>query len=466
MRQRLTLAILGAVAATLVVAGAGTLLLARLGARQQTETDLRSQSREIAASMTDLEGGTRRVLASLRRALDLQGIEVLRFGPGNRTIDALPPGVQLADLDIPALRAGKIVTGNHGSLVYAAAPAREVQSILPVVVLTREADPLLRPAVRWFLAAAAIALVLGAVVAWRLSRRLVRPIQHAEVATRRIASGDLTARVPDDGGDDELASLVRSVNTMAATLERSRGVEQQFLLSVSHDLRTPLTSIRGYAEAISDGALPDPSAGGAVILAEARRLERLVRDLLDLAKLESRQFRFELQPVDLADIAAGTVDGFRPEAADAGIALDVVISATAGDSGTAGGGADGGPAALVKGDADRLAQIGANLVENALRFARERVTIVVGRANGWACLDVIDDGPGIAEPDLPHVFERLYVSRHEPRRTEVGSGLGLAIVRELVVAMGGRVWASAAAGGGACLSVALPALNPSAAGGR
>lgn len=452
MRRRLTLAILGAVAATLLVAGAGTLVLARLGARQQTESDLRTQSREIAASITDLEGGTRRVLAGLRRALDLQGIGVLRFGPANRTVDPLPAGVQLADLDLPALRAGKTVTGNHGSLVYAAAPARETQSILPVVVLTREADPLLRPAVRWFLAAAAIALLLGAVVAWRLGRRLLRPIQQAQSATRRIASGDLTARVPDDGGEDELASLVRSVNTMAATLERSRGVEEQFLLSVSHDLRTPLTSIRGYAEAISDGALPDPAAGGAVILAEARRLERLVRDLLDLAKLESREFTLELQTLDLADIAAGTADGFGPEAADAGIALDVVLADPSGD---------GRASAIVRGDADRLAQVGANLVENALRFARERVTIAVGRSDGWARLDVIDDGPGIAEEDLPHVFERLYVSRHELKRQEIGSGLGLAIVRELVVAMGGRVCAREAAGGGACLSIALPALNVS-----
>ena len=444
MRRRLTFAILGTVAATLIVAGIGTLLLARFGARQQTEDDLRSQSRDIAASIADVENTqTITVLNRLRRALDLQGIEVMRFGPGGRTVDPFPSGVTVDDLDLARLRNGETITGNHGSLVYAAAPAQVSRAILPVVVLTRQADPLLRPATGWFLLAAALTLALGSIVAWSLSRRLARPLQQAEDATRRIASGDLSTRVPDPGGGDELAVLARSINTMAAGLERSRGVEQQFLLSVSHDLRTPLTSIRGYAEAIADGTMPDAAAGGSVILAEARRLERLVRDLLDLATLESRQFRFDRQPVDLSDIAAGMADGFRPEADDAGIALEVVTN---------------GPA-IVDADPDRLAQVGANLVENALKFAQTRVRLTVSSADGWARLDVQDDGPGIAEVDLPHVFERLYVSRHQPQRKEAGSGLGLAIARELIAALGGRVWASAAPGGGTCLSVALPLVS-------
>ena len=228
---------------------------------------------------------------------------------------------------------------------------------------------------------------------------------------------------------------------MAEVLERSKGVERQFLLSVSHDLRTPLTSIRGYAEAIADGALPDPAEGGHIILSEARRLERLVGDLLDLAKLESRSFALTLGPVDLVDVAAGTVDGFRPETGEAGVTMELVT----GDEPT-----------VVNGDADRLAQIAANLLQNALKFARSEIRVSVESADGWARLAVSDDGPGIAPEDLPHVFERLYVSRHQPQRKEVGSGLGLAIVRELVTAMGGTVQASAAETGGACLSVLLP----------
>ena len=452
MTRRLTLVILGTVAATLLLAGVGTLVLARLGARQQTQDELRTQATDIAASIENLDDkAPLRVLGNLRRALDLEGIAVIRFGTGGRTLDVLPDGVTTEDLDLTRLRAGQPLTGGNGSLVFAAAPASVAvprtqggtEPVLAVVVLTRKVDVLLRPAVGWFLIAAVCTLAIGALVAWRFGRALTRPVRQAEAATRRISAGDLSARVPVAAGEktDELSSLMASINTMAEVLERSKGVERQFLLSVSHDLRTPLTSIRGYAEAIADGALPDPKEGGTIILSEARRLERLVGDLLDLAKLESRSFTLTSGPVDLVDVAAGTVDGFRPESSEAGVTMELVT---------------GDAAAVVNGDADRLAQVAANLVQNALKFARSHVRVSVESADGWAQLAVSDDGPGIAPEDLPHVFERLYVSRHRPQRTEIGSGLGLAIVRELVTAMGGTVQASAGDGGGACLAVRLP----------
>jgi len=235
---------------------------------------------------------------------------------------------------------------------------------------------------------------------------------------------------------DELAELSRSVNGMAAALERSRSLEQQFLLSVSHDLRTPLTSIRGYAEAINDGNV-DPQRAAAVIRAESARLERLVADLLDLAKLQAKSFTFHLQSVDLSAAAHTVTDaaaGSQP-----GITFQPVTS---------------GPL-MVSADQDRLAQALAKLVENSGRYAR-RVVIVSARAEGeWAIVTVDDDGPGIAPDDLPHVFERLYVSRHQPERKESSSGLGLAIVRELVTAMGGEVMAGAAPTGGARMSIRL-----------
>jgi two-component system sensor histidine kinase BaeS len=457
MTRRLTLVILGTVAATLLVAGAGTLVLARLGARQHTEDELRSQATTVAASIDDLNNtGALRLLANLRNTLNLEGIEVMRFGPQGRTVDTYPDGVQPSDIDLEALRNGETLSGNHGSLVYAAAPASVTRAgsgaqILAVVVLTRHADTPLRPATGWFLIAAVVTLAVGALVAWRFGKRLTRPLREAQDATRRISAGDLSARVPvaHPGSKDELTSLAESINTMAETLERSKGLERQFLLSVSHDLRTPLTSIQGYAEAITDGALPDAADGGAVILSEARRLDRLVKDLLDLAKLESRQFSMTFVPVDLADVAAATVDGFRPEADDASIALELHAPQ---DSIT------------VNGDTDRLAQVSGNLVQNALKYAQSRVIVSAAVSDGWARLDVMDDGPGIAAEDLPHVFERLYVARRQPDRRETGSGLGLAIVRELVTAMGGLVRASAAGAqdttmAGACLSVFLPLVD-------
>jgi two-component system sensor histidine kinase BaeS len=357
--------------------------------------------------------------------------------------------VVLAESDVASLGRGEVVSGVRRGQAYAAAPLdvdlpRAEQTA--VVVLTEQVDAGLGPALRWFVAAAAVTLVVAAVVAATLGRRLTQSLRAAEAATRRIAAGDLSTRVPEPApsADDEVAGLSRSINAMADALARSRGLEQQFLLSVSHDLRTPLTSIRGYAEAIADGAVEDEAAAAGVILTEARRLERLVHDLLDLARLEAHQFSFTLGPVDLGEVAAGTVDGFRPEAEEDGITLDVRAP---------------GPGPVVHGDADRLAQVVANLVENAMKHARSRVVVEAPAGGGWATLAVSDDGPGIAAEDLPHVFERLYVARHEPRRRESGSGLGLAIVRELVTAMGGTVAAEPpvpGGPGGARLVVRLP----------
>jgi two-component system sensor histidine kinase BaeS len=458
MTRRLTFVIVGTVFATLIVAGLGTLVLARLGARQHTEAELRSQANDIASSIDDLNNqGALRVLTGLRNTLDLEGIEVMRFGPAGRTVDQYPAGVNPSDIDLDQLRAGKTLSGNHGSLVYAAAPAQVTlartngagrNQVLAVVVLTRQADTPLRPATGWFLIAAIITLAIGVLVAWLFGRRLTKPLREAEGATKRISAGDLTTRLPvvHPGSKDELTSLAVSINTMAETLERSKGLERQFLLSVSHDLRTPLTSIQGYAEAIADGALPDAAEGGAVILSEAKRLDRLVHDLLDLAKFESREFSLALEPLDLADVVGATVDGFLPEADDASIAIEVRPPTEP---------------VTVQGDTDRLAQVTGNLVQNALKFARSRVVVSVDKSDEWARVDVMDDGPGIATEDLPHVFERLYVARRQPQRREAGSGLGLAIVRELVSAMHGSVRATAAdtqdeSIGGACLTVFLP----------
>src|SRR5947207_2637641 len=170
MTRRLTLVILATVAATLLVAGAGTLVLARLGARQHTEDELRAQASDLAATIDDASNPTVvRILANLRNTLNLEGIEVMRFGPAGRTVDSYPNGVQPSDIDLAALRNGETLSGNHGSLVYAAAPAKISlprangrEQILAVVVLTRQADTPLRPATGWFLIAAVVTLAIGA----------------------------------------------------------------------------------------------------------------------------------------------------------------------------------------------------------------------------------------------------------------------------------------------------------------
>ena len=462
MRRRLGFAILGTALGTLVLAALGTFVLARLEARAITERELRAQAEAIAELVTvptappDGPGPTpRQRLGRIRQALELDDVELVVLDPADRVVEGFggrpPEGLTVADLEPDRLRAGETVSGVTGGRVFAAAPLSTERRYLAVVVLIRPVESAVGPIARWFLLAGTVALAAGTVVALRLSRRLTEPLREAQRATARIAGGDLGVRLEEHGGSggrDELDELAHSINEMAAALERERGLEQQFLLSVSHDLRTPLTSIRGYAEAIADGAAPDARAAAEVILSEARRLERLVADLLDLARLDAHAFSLDLQAVDLVALVADVVDGFGPAADTAGLALRFEA-----------------PVALVTVDADRdrLSQVVANLIENALKFAASTVTVrVVARDHDGPRLDVADDGPGIAPEDLPHVFERLYVASARPVRREVGSGLGLAIVRELVEAMDGTVRAVADPAGGTRMVVTLRPADPPA----
>ncbi len=258
---------------------------------------------------------------------------------------------------------------------------------------------------------------------------------------------------PVPASDPEFSRLADSINAMGANLVRAREQERQFLLAVSHELRTPLTSIRGYADAVVDGAAEDPAAAAVVIGSEASRLERLVQDLLDLARLDADRFSLDLQPVDFAGVTSQVVDSFRPRAADLGLGLD--LRATV-------------PGPLwVQADADRLAQVLANLVENAATFARSRIDVGVGLIDGVPVAWVADDGPGIPPEQLDKVFERHFISDRVRGRRQ-GSGLGLAIVAELVAAMGGAVVAQSPVDqrSGTRMVVRLPPASPPPSDGR
>jgi two-component system, OmpR family, sensor kinase len=437
--RRLVVTIVGVVAAALAVASIGTVVILRLEARAEARTELRDQAERLASRVETVQAPG--ALQAVTRALRLEGADVLRLDADGRLRGTIPAGVSLADLDPERLAAGRTVSGvAPGGLAFAGAPVDRGGSTL-VLVLTRQVDTGRKLVGPWFLVAVVASLALAAAVAGNLARRLTRPLREAQEATRRIASGDLAVRVPEDVGDGtELAGLARSINAMAESLERSRGMERQFLLSVSHDLRTPLTSIRGFGEALSEGRAPDPAHAGSVITTEARRLERLVGDLLELAKLDARRFSLDIRATDVAEVVSDTIEGFRPAAEGAGLALDLDLR-------------HGSPAPAAA-DPDRLAQIVANLVENALKFASSRISVSVGGDANGPRVAVDDDGPGIAADDLDHVFEPFYQSARAPVR-QVGSGLGLAIVSELAAAMGGSVRAETLAGGGTRVVVSL-----------
>ena len=440
------------VLAALLLSGVASLVVSGRNIADQTRRELAREAQGLATSVrsqadsagagnrTDPAAALTALLRNLARPLRLDGSAVLAVLPDGRLIQpaplqlhpALPAPLTPADLQPARLLDLRTVTGHRGGLVFVAVPYRATvrvrgvdRSLVQVVVLTRRPPSALRTAGGWFALSALAILLVAALVAWRLGRRFVAPVMAAREATGRIAAGDLDARVAEaPDRDPELAALAASINTMAANLARAKAAERHFLQSVSHDLRTPLTSIRGFAEAIEDGATPDAVAAAGVIASEARRLQRLVGDLLALATLEARRFTLAPRPFDLAATAAESTAGFAPTAAGLGLALTFDRPA--------------GPCPVTA-DPDRVAQVIANLIENALRHAATSVRVGAAPVpTGGGALWVLDDGPGIPPADLTRVFERLYEARPAPNRP-IGSGLGLTIVSELVGAMGGTV---------------------------
>ena len=226
-------------------------------------------------------------------------------------------------------------------------------------------------------------------VAFLLSRAVSRPVARVSEASRALAAGERPDPLPV-AGPREVATLASSFNHLSGELDKAQDAERTFLLSVSHELKTPLTAIRGHAEALEDGVL-EPEAAGLVIEREARRLERLVGDLLDLARLRRRSFSVRAEPLDLAELSVLAVQRHEVAARSFRVGLQTLSE----------------PDARAVGDPDRVLQALSNLVENALRSTPAGGTVRILAGPGR--LEVVDDGPGLAEADLPRAFERFYL---------------------------------------------------------
>jgi signal transduction histidine kinase len=439
MRRRLTLAIVATVIGAVTIVGLGTLALTRIDARSRHADELGLQAEALGGVLANSPNAAPRQARRFGPALGIDRVSVVRL---SQLPDWLgPDGARRLD-------AGLTVTARRGDTAYAAVPlpARLGAPEGQAVVLVDTIDDGLGAAGRWFVVAGVATALVSVAVAAALAASLSQPLAATEATAQRIARGDLSARVPvahPGAGADELDRLAGAINAMAASLQRARQAEQDFLLSVSHDLRTPLTSIGGWAEALADGAAPEPAAAGETIRTAATRLDRLVNDLLDLARLRARAFALTRTPVDLRDAATSGAEALRPELEGTGLAVTVDVP----------------PApVLVDGDADRLAQVAANLLDNARRHAAAAIRVSVAAGGGWATLAVEDDGPGIPALDRQRVFERLHTSARPASRPGTGTGLGLAIVAELAAAMGGRAEATEPGpAGGARLVVTLPA---------
>ena len=476
MRRRLLIVLLSTVVIALTVASLGSFLLLRADDSAREIERLRESSERLAGNI-DAPNSLDIALS----ALNLTAAAQVRFPITSPKLDQVryiqEKGLPVQSLievtadwtadDFSEVAKGRTVSRVNKGLTWAMAPVGPAtadriaasataqltpeplpeQDLFEAIVLVGPVTDTATRAVGLIALGSLAGLAITALAATVIAQNISAPLRAATGAYRRIASGDLSVRVRPTSGrtrrkGDEVQELLVALDSMAESLQRARDQERQFLLSVSHDLRTPLTSIRGYAEALADGAVIDPARSAEVIVAESRRLERLVKDLLDLAKLESNQFTLVPAMVDIIDLVTDVADGFLPAAEDAGVTLQLDAVGQL-------------PRRSV--DADRLAQMVANLIENAMKYAR--TTVVVGvtaeeltnpsttfsagddRRHATAerfRITVSDDGPGIDPEDLPHVFERSFTSDRQPTR-KIGSGLGLAIVSELASAMGATV---------------------------
>ena len=295
-----------------------------------------------------------------------------------------------------------------------------------------------RPHVQGLIVAALATALLAALIAFLLARAIARPVRRVAEATRGLAGSTGEPPLVPVEGPRELALLAESFNDVAVQLAKAREAERAFLLSVSHELKTPLTAIRGYAEGVQDGAIPADEAA-ATIVAEARRLERLVGDVLDLARMRKAEFSVRRERVDLNAVAGEALRRYEGQAREFGVALEA-------------GGAD---EAWATGDADRTLQIVSNLVENALRLTPSGGSVRILAGPGE--LRVVDTGPGLRPEELERAFERFYLYSRYGRERPVGTGLGLAIVKELAEGMGGSVAATSSPGERTVFVVRLPA---------
>jgi two-component system OmpR family sensor kinase len=322
---------------------------------------------------------------------------------------------------IAAIRARKRVQGTetvHGTRYFYAARFVHPKALV-LVRPTRLGATASRPFVENLILAAVVGVVLAAIAAYLLARAISRPVDRVAKASRRAAESLAPEPVPVEGAR-ELALLAESFNAMARQLTKARAAERQFLLSVSHELKTPLTAIRGYAEGLADGAF-DVQEAADTIGQEAARLERLVRDLLDLARMNRTDFSFHSEPIDLGVVAREAVQRYESQAR----AFDVALEASAPD------------AAPALGDAGRTLQIVSNLVENALRLTPPGGTVRVVAEPGSIAVE--DTGPGLQPDELPRAFERFFLYSRYGGERPVGTGLGLAIVKELTEGMHGSV---------------------------
>ncbi|GGN08693.1 two-component sensor histidine kinase [Terrabacter tumescens] len=450
LSRRIVLLAVGIAVLTALLAGLLVVGLTRTSVDESARTTL-ARIADAAAERADSGAAARVAQNRAVRTLGALGIESASVGRGGVVTstsplarDALTPARQRA------LLAGRTVSARDdlgGTLVLVEGRPTDAGGIVLVQRrsdATADSDRLVRRVLLALLIAAAVAVVVSVAVA----RRLSMPLRRTADAAHALAAGRRDVQVPVEG-PDEVAEVASALNSLSGSLSRSEGRQRDFLLSVSHDLRTPLTGISGYAESLAGGVVPPEETArvGGVVLTEAKRLERLVGDLLDLARLGADRPSVAPERTDLVALGREVESVWARRCAAVGVPFTFVPDV-----------AD----AWTVTDPARVRQLVDGLLENALRVTPAGRPVVVevrretGPRGGVDVVEVRDGGPGLTDEDLAVAFEPSVLHERYRGLRPVGTGLGLAIVGRLADVLGGTVEAGHAAEGGARFTLRLP----------
>ena len=371
------------------------------------------------------------------------------------------------------LESSGVLTGPGGvHLLYAGRAAGQVKAtplwVAAVAPSPRTPATLLGELGQGLLTAGLVALILSVLLAALITRWVARPLQQMAQAAEAIAAGEYDQTL-DIKGPEEARVLAESFELMAKQVKASQQAMRDLVANVSHDLKTPLTSVQGFAQALLEGATHDEAArrrAASVIYEESSRMVRMVEELLDLARIESGQMTLDQRPLDLGELVNGVVQTLAPVAAEKRVTLQANLPEL--------------PPVL--GDGDRLAQVFTNLLDNALKYtlegdrvqvtaqvlkaqprprrggvlARPDASTLVSLRTDFVEVSIADTGRGIPADDLSRIFERFYQA-DKARPSCRGSGLGLAIVKEIIEAHSGHIGVESVEGLGTRFTVALPA---------
>ncbi len=444
---RVTLLVVAVAVLVAVIAAVVGVLLVRRSLLDISAQALSDRADLVATQIAADPTASAAILAGTASALDGQQVRVVLIGPEGALTGTDQTAVRAARqagasgaVDGRSV-SGRAVAGGELQLVEARSSATGGFALVTPADVATETRRTVEVRLIWAVAAGLVAaLLIGLLIA----RVVSAPLRRTAGLARDMGRGARDLRVPV-AGPREVADVSVAVNELADALQHSESRQRDFLASVSHELRTPLAGISGQAQALADGLVPEAEQAqvGGLIQAEAARMERLVSDLLDLARLGADRFALDVQPVDLTALLSEMARVWRPRCDAAGVLLIAQL-----------------PESPVRIDTDprRLRQVLDGLADNAMRVLSpgRPLVLAVGVEPGAAVIAVRDGGPGLAPEDYPVAFVPGELNRRYRGRRATGAGLGLALAHGLVQRLGGTITAAPAPEGGVAMTIRLP----------